>query len=155
MCSATSFRPFPAFSFSNQNHRQRHDQMTSQKVQNMRKPKIVARTSEGLPVVLAGDFCVRILALEISSLCGVTRQTNGIKGHMAATHHLHGCDEELSSQTLQAFVQSHVHGNVRAGSSAHELAKTPHASGRNKQLSRNYHSPEEPVHLHQRGILGT
>lgn len=153
MCLATSCRPFPAF--SNQNHRQRHDQMTSQKVQNMRKPEIVARTSEGLPVVLAGDYCVRILALEISSLCGVTRQMNGTTGHTTATHSLPGCDEELSSQNLQAFAQRHGHGIVRAESSAHELAKTPHASGRNKQLSRNYHSPEEPVHLHQRGISGT
>lgn len=46
----------------------------------MRKPEIVARTSEGLPVVLAGDFCVRILALEISSLCDVNLQVNDEPG---------------------------------------------------------------------------
>lgn len=129
--------------------------MTSQKVQNMRKPEIVARTSEGLPVVLAGDYCVRILALEISSLCGVTRQMNGTTGHMTAPHPLHGCDEELFSQNLQASAQRHGHGNLRAADSAHELVNTSHASCRNKQLFRNYHSPAEPERLHQRGILGT
>lgn len=132
--------------------------MTSQKVQNMRKPEIVARTSEGLPVVLAGDFCVRILALEISSLCGATRQMNGTKVNMIAPHPLHGCDEELPSQNLQAFAQRHGHSldeDLRAAGSAHELVNKSHASCRNKQLSRNYLSPAEPERLHQRGILGT
>ena len=132
--------------------------MTSQKVQNMRKPEIVARTSDGKPVVWGGYSRVRILALEISSLHRVTHQMNGIEVYMTAPHPLHGCDVELSPQNLQAFAQHHGHSldeDLRAEGSAHELVNTPHASCRNKQLSRNYHSPAEPEHLHQRGILGT
>ena len=50
--------------------------MTSQKVQNMREPKIVARLPDGKAIVRVGTFDKRILALEISSLCGVNLQVN-------------------------------------------------------------------------------